>query len=142
MRNAQQILVWLWLALVWVYGPAYAAAADLEINTPAIASLKASMQQRHGQLLEYYNNGTIGLTRDGMITARDVNAVPLAQRQSLSSKIAAENDDRRALYKEIAKANQHPEWEDEIRSTFAQRWIDKAASGWWYQSSAGTWVKK
>lgn len=142
MRNAQQILVWLWLALGWVYGPAYAAAADLEINTPAIASLKASMQQRHAQLLEYYNNGAIGLTRDGMITARDVNAVPLAQRQSLSSKIAAENDDRRALYKEIAKANQHPEWEDEIRSTFAQRWIDKAASGWWYQNSGGAWVKK
>jgi hypothetical protein len=29
-----------------------------------------------------------------------------------------------------------------VRSTFAQRWIDKAASGWWVQTPNGAWTKK
>lgn len=140
--HAQNMIIWLWLSLGLLSNTALAAAADLEINTPAIASLKASMQQRHGQLNEFYSNGAVGLTRDGLIEIRDANAVPLAQRQSVSSKVAAENDDRRALYREIAKANAHPEWEDEVRNTFARRWIEKAAPGWWYQNSSGSWTKK
>ena len=30
---------------------------------------------------------------------------------------------------EIARANGKPEWEGEIRNTFAQRWIEKASPG-------------
>ena len=37
--------------------------------------------------------------------------------------------------------NQHPEWEADIRNTFAQRWIDRAQAGWWVQRG-GAWVKK
>lgn len=139
--QSQHIIIWLWLVLSFAFNSAL-AAADLEINTPAIASLKASMQQRHGQLVEYYNNGAVGLTRDGLIAVRDANAVPLAERQSVNAKVAAENADRQALYQEIAKANAHPEWESDVRKTFAQRWVEKAAPGWWYQGSGGSWSKK
>ncbi len=118
------------------------AAADIEINTPAIASLKQSMQQRHGQLEAYYTRGAVGLTRDGLIAMRDANALPLAARQSVNELIASENQDRNALYREIARANGHPEWEADIRSTFGQRWIDLARPGWWYQASNGSWVRK
>lgn len=118
------------------------AAADLEINTPAIGSIKNSMQGRHGQLSAFYGSGAVGLTRDGMVAVHDATLVPLAQRQSVNSLVADENKDRAALYKEIARANGHPEWEDEVRSTFAQRWIDKAASGWWVQTPSGAWTKK
>jgi uncharacterized protein YdbL (DUF1318 family) len=118
------------------------AAADIEINTPAIAALKNSMQQRHGQLSPYYESGAVGLTRDAMIALRDAAAVPLANRQTVNSLVAAENQDRSALYREIARANGHPEWEQEIRSTFAERWIAKAQSGWYVQNAAGAWAKK
>ena len=124
-------------------GPSTAsAAADLEINTPAIANLKNSMQARHGQLSSFYASGAVGVTRDGLVALRDASAVPLAQRQMINTVVSSENQDRNALYREIARANNHPEWEDEVRSTFAQRWIEKAASGWWYQNNSGTWVKK
>lgn len=116
--------------------------ADIEINTPAITTLKNSMQSRHNQLAPHYASGAIGLTRDGLIAVKDANAVPLAQRQNLNSQVAAENKDRNALYKEIAVANGHPEWENEIRSTFAERWVQKAQGGWWYQNASGSWVKK
>lgn len=118
-----------------------AQAADMEVNTPAITALKGSMQTRHGQLSSFYASGAVGFTRDGLIAVRDANAVPLAQRQSVNSLVAAENNDRNALYKEIANANNHPEWEAEVRGTFAQRWIQKAPAGWYYQDGSG-WVKK
>ena len=117
------------------------AAADLELNTPAISALKSGMQQRHSQLAGFYASGAIGLTRDGLIAVKEASAVALKDRQSLNSLVASENNDRNALYKEIAIANGHPEWEAEIRSTFAQRWVQKAQSGWWYQDANG-WAKR
>jgi uncharacterized protein YdbL (DUF1318 family) len=116
--------------------------ANIEIDTPAIASLKQSMQQRHKQLEPYYTGGAVGLTRDGLVAMRDANAVPLAARQPVNTLIAAENQDRNALYREIARANSHPEWEGDIRSTFGQRWIELARPGWWYQNASGSWVRK
>ena len=117
------------------------AAADLEVNTPGVNAIKQSMQARHAQLAAHYGSGAVGLTADGMIALRDAGAVPLAQRQAVNALVAAENNDRNALYAEIANANNHPEWQAEIRSTFAQRWIQRAQPGWWVQSS-GSWARK
>ena len=116
--------------------------ANIEIDTPAIVSLEQRMQQRHNQLEPYFSRGGVGLTRDGLIAMRDANELPLSARQSVNALIAAENQDRNALYREIARANGHPEWEADIRSTFAQRWIQLARPGWWYQSASGSWVRK
>ncbi len=119
-----------------------ATAVDFEANTPAITRLKQSMQRRHSQLAPFYDSGAVGLTRDGLIVLRDANAVPLSGRQSVNSLVTAENQDRNALYREIALANNHPEWESNIRSTFAQRWVASARSGWWYQQKSGAWQRK
>ena len=116
------------------------AAADLEVNTPAISAIKNSMQRRHAQLAPNYASGAVGLTKDGLIAVRDATAVPLKDRQGINALVAAENSDRNALYKEIAAGNGHAEWEGEIRSTFAQRWVQKAQVGWWYQDANG-WTK-
>lgn len=130
------------IALALGFSGPVLAQANLEINTPAIAALQASMQQRHGQLAGFYASGAVGLTRDGNIALRDANAVPLPQRQQVNSLVAAENQDRAALYREIARANGKPEWENDIRSTFAQRWIQKAQPGWYYQNAGGAWTRK
>ena len=128
-------------ALVDWFIPAAHAQADLEISTPATNKLKASMQVRHEKLRGYYDLGAAGLTRDGLIAVRDAKLVALSQRAELKALVAAENVDRNALYKELANANGHPEWEPQIRSTFAGRWISKARSGWWYDAGDG-WRQK
>ena len=128
--------------LLWAIAGAASAQANLEINTPAIAAAQRSMQARHTQLAPLYASGAVGLTRDGNVALRDANAVPLAQRAQVNALIASENQDRAALYREIAQANKRPEWEGEIRSTFAQRWIDRAQAGWYHQSASGAWVRK
>ncbi len=118
-----------------------AAAPDLEINTPAISAIKNSMQARHTELLPHYNSGAVGLTADGFVAVKDATAVPLKDRGGINSLVSAENSDRAKLYKEIAAGNGHPEWEGDVKQTFAGRWIDKAQGGWFYQSGGG-WVKK
>jgi hypothetical protein len=133
-----------WLGAL-VIGVAMAAAVqaqgNLEVDTPAISALKQSMQQRHVQLAPRYASGAVGIAGDGTVALRDAAGVPLAQRAQVTSAIAAENADRAALYREIARANNHPEWEGDVRRTFAQRWIDRAQPGWWVQQG-GKWVQK
>ena len=118
------------------------ADADLEINTPAIAAIKSGMRARHAELRPFYQSGAIGLTHDGGIAVHDAKLAPLAQRQKLNTLVAAQNKDRDALYQEIAAANGHPEWEAQVRGTFAERWMQKAPAGWWYQNASGAWVQK
>ncbi len=121
--------------------PAAHAQADLDISTPEIRAVTASMEARHGSLVQYYSSGAIGLTADGMVEVRDQGAIPLPERNRARQLVADENKDRTALYAAIAKANGHPEWEADIRDTFAKRWIAKAQSGWYYKASGG-WKRK
>lgn len=122
--------------------PAAQAQADLDVSTPAIRNVTAAMEARHNQLLAHYASGAVGLTADGLIEMRDANAVPLAERNLVKKLVADENGDRNTLYREIASGNGHPEWETDIRATFAQRWVAKARAGWWYRNSAGEWAQK
>ena len=130
-----------YVLLDWFIRPAH-AKADISVNTPAIRQLQASMEKRHKKLAPYYKSGAVGMTRDGEITLRDQKLVPMQDRNSVKGLVSKENRDRSALYKEIAKANGHPEWEAEIRSTFAKRWVSNAPAGWWYQSKQGAWKQK
>jgi uncharacterized protein YdbL (DUF1318 family) len=130
-----------YVLLDWFISPAH-AKADISVNTPAIQQLQASMEKRHKKLAPYYKSGAIGMTRDGEIVLRDQKLVPLKDRNAVKSLVSKENRDRSALYREIAKANGHPEWEAEIRSTFAKRWVSNAPAGWWYQNKQGAWKQK
>lgn len=120
--------------------PAF-AAADLRVDTPAVNALKHSLRDRFHELRPYLDSGAVGLTADGLLAVRNAGAVPLSARQQVSALVAAQNRDRNALYVEIARANGHPEWQAEIRDTFAQRWIQRAKPGWWVQSGGG-WTQK
>ena len=127
--------------LNWVISPAEAAGPNININSPAINATQSKMKTRHASLKAYYSSGAIGLTENGLVTVRDAKAIPLKSRNAVKGLVADENKDRSALYAEIARANGHPEWQSDIQSTFARRWVSNASSGWWYQS-AGNWKQK
>lgn len=130
------------LAVLDVVIPRAEAQADFDIETPEIRAITASMNARHRQLKPSYDAGAIGLTADGLVDIRDRNQVPLAERNAVRQLVEAENSDRNTLYRAIATANGHPEWEADIRKTFAQRWVSRAAKGWWYRTPAGQWEQK
>lgn len=122
---------------------AHAQEANLDISSPEIRALTASMTTRFSQLQKYFDSGVVGMTQNGLIEVRDANAAPLPERPVVTRLVAEDNRDREALYAEIAKANGHPEWAADIRKTFARRWVERGArAGWYYQNASGAWTQK
>ncbi len=115
--------------------------ANLDISTPEIRAIIASMRQRFQQHLQpFFASGAVGLTADGTLAVRDPSSVPLAQRATLVRLVTQQNQDLSLLYGEVAKANGHPEWASDIRNVFAQRWAVRAhQKGWYYRDSSGNW---
>jgi uncharacterized protein YdbL (DUF1318 family) len=129
--------------LGFVIRDAHAQSADINIRTPAIQAIQQRMAQRFGSQLEPgFESGALGFGRDGLVVMRDPSRATLKDRATLQQAVADDNRDRNAVYREIAVANGHPEWEGQIRETFARQWIERARSGWWYQDASGGWQQK
>jgi len=118
------------------------SAPDISIKTPAIQAIQGRMEARfNGSLRKGFDSGALGFTSDGLITVRDAGKLELKDRVAMNAAVADDNRDRKAVYREVAVANGHPEWESQIRDVFAKQWVDSAKSGWWYQSGGG-WKQK
>jgi len=116
---------------------------NIDINTPSIRAIQQRMRERQQTVLkDYYEAGAIGLDNNGLVQIRDRSAVGLSERTRMQQAVNEDNQDRNAVYREIAVANGHPEWEDNIRSIFAERWIAMASPGWYYLDNNGNWQQK
>jgi uncharacterized protein YdbL (DUF1318 family) len=116
---------------------------NIKIQTPEIEAIQARMRDRfQSSLKSLLDSGAVGFTRDGMVAVHDASKAPLPQRAQMNSAVADENRDRAAVYRQIAIANGHPEWEQQIRQIFAKQWIDRAHAGWFYQDASGAWKRK
>ncbi len=124
----------------WGGSVAY-AAQDIDVTTPEIRAIRADMKARFGQLESYLDSGTLGIAEDGLLVIRSQDGLDLKQRAEVKRLVDAENQDRRRLYHEIARANGFPEKAAEVQSIFAASWRDKAATGWYLQSG-GSWQQK
>ena len=124
--------------------PAYAQSApDITIKTPAIQAIQSRMESRFDSKLRAgFDSGALGFTRDGLVVVRDASKLQLKDRVAVNQAVADDNRDRKAVYREVAVANNHPEWEGQIRGVFAKQWIDSAHPGWWYQDASGGWKQK
>ena len=116
------------------------AEANLSVDSADIRRIQASMHNRFPELKGFYDKGVIGIKSDGLLTTK--GNISLKDRNKVNKLIKAENKDRNNLYQAIAKANKHPEWSEQIKSTFAKKWVSHAQSGWWYQTSKGSWKQK
>jgi uncharacterized protein YdbL (DUF1318 family) len=123
---------------------AYAAdTPDIRVQTPATEAIRGRMKARFQNTLRaLLDSGAVGFTKDGLVAVHDASKTPLSQRAQATAAVSDENGDRNALYREIARANGHPEWEPQIRATFAKGWIERAHAGWYYQDASGAWKRK
>jgi uncharacterized protein YdbL (DUF1318 family) len=130
------------LALIGIGEAKAQGAPDITIKTPAIQAIQARMEARFNSTLRAgFDSGALGFTSDGLITVRDPAKLALKDRVAMNAAVADDNRDRKAVYREVAVANGHPEWEGQIRNVFAKQWVDSARAGWWYQSG-GSWKQK
>lgn len=115
---------------------------DITIKTPAIQAIQARMAARFdGTLRRHFDAGALGFTGNGEVAVRDATKIALPDRVKVNQAVAEQNRDANAVYREIAVANKHPEWEAQIREVFARQWVASAKSGWWYQAG-GSWKQK
>jgi uncharacterized protein YdbL (DUF1318 family) len=118
------------------------SAPDISLKTPAIQAIQSRMEARFNATLRGgFDSGALGFTADGLVTVRDAGKLELKDRVAMNAAVADDNRDRKAVYREVAVANGHPEWETQIRDVFARQWIASARPGWWYQSG-GSWKQK
>ena len=131
------------LSLIGI-GTAHAQAQpDITIKTPAIQAIQARMASRFDSTLRKgFDLGALGFSKDGLVVLRDPGSLELKDRVGMQKAVADDNRDREAVYKEIAVANGHPDWEKNIRTVFAKQWVDSARGGWWYQDAGGAWKQK
>ena len=123
-------------------GSAQAQTPDITIRTPAVQAIQSRMEQRfNGTLRPHFDSGALGFGGNGQIVVRDASQLPIRDRVAINAAVADDNRDRQAVYREIAVANGHPEWEAQIRDVFARQWIASARPGWWYQQG-GSWQQK
>ena len=131
------------LAIVdFVVPVAEAGQADISINSSKINSIRKSMEKRQSKLRPFYSSGAVGFTNNGLIASVSNAGLSVKQKSTVKKLIRSENNDRMALYSEIANANGHPEWQADIQKTFSKTWINKISSGWMYQSTSGQWKRK
>ena len=133
---------WLAWTLERLVAPAAAQQPNLQVDTPATGRLRASMRARISELAPHLRSGAIGFGNDGFVAVRDLSLVPLRERSRVQRLVNEENADRTALYREIARANDRPDWEGQIRETFARVWVEEAPSGFWFQNDRGAWQQK
>ncbi|HEY5804405.1 MAG TPA: DUF1318 domain-containing protein [Lysobacter sp.] len=132
-----------WLSLVGI-GTAHAQdQPDINIKTPAIQAIQSRMASRFdSQLRAHFDSGALGFANDGTISVRDASKIPLPERVAVNQAVAEQGRDAKAVYREIAVANSHAEWEQQIRAVFARQWMDSARAGWWVQDAGGNWKQK
>ncbi|HSR64820.1 MAG TPA: YdbL family protein [Xanthomonadaceae bacterium] len=124
-------------------GQAQAQAQDFKLDSPAVQAIESRIDARFdSQLRGGFEAGALGFSGDGLVVVRDATKLQLKDRVAVNTAVADDNRDRKALYREAAVANGHPEWEGQIRQVFAKQWIAAAHKGWWYQDASGAWKQK
>ena len=128
--------------LNWFISSAH-AEVNINISSPAIVDITDRMEDRFDNQLEtHIDAGVVGFTNEGFVDIIDAKQLALKDRQKVKKIVADDNRDRKALYRELAVANGHAEWEDSIRNVFIKLWKEKAHKGWKYQDADGVWQTK
>ena len=94
-----------------------------EVSNPTIRALKDRMKTRFAEMKPYYLNGMLNEGDDGYVTIKSTEGLGLKQTRDLKNFVSAENEDRRTLYEEVAKAlNIDPGQIEQVAEIFAREW--------------------
>jgi uncharacterized protein YdbL (DUF1318 family) len=114
-----------------------------EITNPAIRQIIESRGARVADVNRFKASGAVGENNRALLEARDLQALPLADRAAVQRLIGAENADREQMFKEIAVATgADPATVPQIRETYAETLRQKAKAGEWIQLADGKWQQK
>ena len=99
------------------------ADEETTVSNPTIRSLREKMKARFQTLTPYYQKGALKEGDNGYLTVTDAAELNLKEKRDLNSLVDAENNDRKTLYAEVAKALKiEPSQLGRIAEIFAKEW--------------------
>ena len=105
------------------FAPVAVATEPLTVSNPGIRMLKQQMKARYAQMKPFYQKGVLREDNNGYVSLASTAGLGLKEKRNLTSLVAAENNDRRKLYGEIAKAMKIDSSQvDRIGEIFAKEW--------------------
>ena len=137
---------WATLAIIGILSVsthAVESPLNMNVQNAVLQKLRDRMAARAPKLTEWKDAGVIGEGVGGKIESRTAASEPsLLKRKEIHDLIAAENEDRAALFHEILLANTLPDSEiTRVIAGFAATLRDAAKAEHWFKVE-DQWVKK
>ena len=113
-----------WIQIMTALAPSSAWAEDVRsVSNPTIRALKEKLKGLFSQMKPYYQKGVIKEGGDGYVSIVNADSLALKERRDLKSLVDAENQSRKDLYEEVAKAlNIDPSHIGRVAEVFAKEW--------------------
>ena len=112
-----------------------AYAAELKDTSPRVTQIAKKMKGRYPEVAAGKATGAVGETNRGLLQLQRPDQIPDAEeRNRVQRIIAAENEDRKALYKEIARLNGDLNLDvGKVERIYALQRLERAKPGEYYQ---------
>jgi uncharacterized protein YdbL (DUF1318 family) len=93
------------------------------VSNPTIRALKDKLRANYQQMKPFYQKGMVKEKSDGYVSASNTDGLNLKDKRDLTSLIDAENQYRRQLYEEVARALKiDPSQINKVADIFAKEW--------------------
>ncbi len=112
-----------------------AYAADVKDDSPRIKQLVASMKTRYPEVDAAKKSGAVGENNRGLLELVKPEKIADAEKKNAVQRtVAAENDDRKALYQEVARLNSDQNLTvSAVERVYAQKRLERAQPGELFQ---------
>jgi uncharacterized protein YdbL (DUF1318 family) len=93
------------------------------VSNPTIRALKAQLKANYQRMKPYYQKGMVKEGNNGYVSATNTGGLNLREKRDLNSLVEAENQYRKQLYAEVARALKiDPSQINKIAEIFAKDW--------------------
>ncbi len=89
--------------IAFMASPAWAQDVT-SVSNATIRALKNKMKARFSQMKPYYQKGMLKEGGNGFVSVASTEGLGLKDKRDLNNLVSAENQDRKTLYQEVAKA--------------------------------------
>lgn len=129
-----------YLRQVWEFvSPMQTAHAQTNKSSPRVKQIASKMKERYNAVKAVKQTGAVGESNRGLLELVEPGVITDAEKKNeVQRVIAAENDDRKALYKEVARINSDSNMTvTQVENIYAAEYRDRASSGELIQVPAG-----
>ena len=100
----------------------------------AFADFASRMKERLPSLVQAKDQGKVGEGTDGFVYVRESDS------EKIKKMVAAENEDRKMLFK--AMSSKTGGSVDEVANKFSKALVKKSKKGHWFRKSSGEWIQR